>query len=795
LLGGEPVLGFNGPMKIPVQRFKKPFLYTALILAVLYLFLRLTPLPMEKLKGDYSTAFLASDGSLLRLTLSKTGKYRLPLKLEEVSPQVVRGFTAYEDRWFFWHFGVNPVALIRAAYLDMTHRKVVSGASTISMQVAKLLKRRPRTLWAKTVEIYRAMQLEARFSKKQILEYYLNSVPMGGNIEGVGAASLLYFGKPAKLLSWGETALLISLPRSPSGRRPDRFPQRAKVGRDEVLKRILPVIRLSELEAQGATQSILPTRRFANPNSAPQLAQRTFELSGRAPGVLNLTIQPNLQGLAQKFLSDAVAKIKNQGVHNGAIVILDNHTMKVLAYVGSPDFNDPMGGQINGANITRSPGSALKPFLYGLAMDRGLVTPRKMLFDIPRDYSGYKPANFEGKYQGLVSTEDALAGSLNIPAVGLESTLEAESGGLEAWIKQTGAIARGRGNLEPGLSVVLGAYPMTLEEMARLYATLANGGRMRTLKFFEDKAGADAPEKGKALLSPEACYMLSEMLAKVERTDLPASWEFSPTRSKVAFKTGTSFGRRDAWCVGYTPDTTIGVWLGNADNQGSAALIGHDAAAPVVINLFNELTRTKDTWFSRPAGVQTRKVCVLSGLPAGEECHDIVEDLFIPGVSDNNSCGVHRRVFIRKKDGREVCRYCMAGKPNEYYSKVFEAWPPDMTRFLRSRGQKFQAIPSHNQDCTHFFTRFTPHITSPKPQGKYEIQPGLPLKSQKVSFSVQAGPDVQEVYWFVGTHLVAQGKPDQVFYWNPQAGQWDVSVVDSRCRSDKVYIKVFEKAK
>ncbi len=758
----------------------------------IYFLLRLTPLPIEKLKTDYSAAYLASDGRLLRLTLSKSGKYRLPLKLDEISPQVIRGFVAYEDQWFNWHLGVNPVALVRAVFLDITHRKIVSGASTITMQVAKLMNRRPRTFKAKVIEVFRAMQLEARYSKKQILEFYLNSVPMGGNIEGVGAASLLYFGKPAKSLSWGETALLISLPRSPAARRPDRFPEKAKEGRNKVLTQILPLLKTSPKEAEAAFHSLLPKGRFKNPDPAPHLVNRAASLSGQASGVLTLTVRPNLQGLAQQMLSGTVSTLRSQGVYNGAVIMVDNHTMKVLAYVGSPDFHDAEGGQINGANILRSPGSALKPFLYGIAIDRGLITPKRILFDIPRDYGGYKPVNYEGKYTGPISAEEALATSLNTPAVGLEATLASETGGLEEWIKQAGCIGRGRSCLNPGLSVVLGAYPMAVEEMVRLYGALANGGRMRPLVFFEEDHGVE-PVKGKEVLSKESCYLVSEMLSKVLRTDLPASWEFSPTRGKVAFKTGTSFGHKDAWCVGYNPDYTIGVWLGNANNQGSPALIGHDAAAPVVINLFNQLTRSNDSWFQRPPGVKIRKVCALSGQPAGEDCKNVIEDEFIPGVSDAQPCPTHRRVWVRKKDGREVCRYCMTGKSGEYDSKFFEVWPPDVTRFLRSHGGKFSPIPRHNPDCVYFFSRFKPRITSPKSQGKYELAAGISPESQKITLSVQAGPDVDEVYWFLNGQLISQGKPDKLFYWSPEAGKWEVSVVDSRGRADKVEVLVFGK--
>jgi penicillin-binding protein 1C len=245
--------------------------------------------------------------------------------------------------------------------------------------------------------------------------------------------------------------------------------------------------------------------------------------------------------------------------------------------------------------------------------------------------------------------------------------------------------------------------------------------------------------------------------------------------------------------VGYNPDYTIGVWLGNANNQGSPALIGHDAAAPVVIDLFNQLTRSNDAWFQRPPGVQVRKVCALSGQPAGEDCKNVIEDEFIPGVSDTQICPAHRRIWIRKKDGREVCRYCMTGKPEEYYSKVFEVWPPDVTRFLRSHGKKFEAIPRHNPDCAYFYSRFKPRITSPKADGKYELNAGIPLENQKITLSVQAGPDVDQVYWFLNGRLIHQGKPDKLFFWSPEAGKWEVSVVDSRGRADKVTMLVFDK--
>jgi penicillin-binding protein 1C len=746
------------------MRGKRKAWSLALLTAALALWAwaRYSPLPDRELLEDRSPEFLDREGGLLRLELSPRQRYCVPVPLGKVSPKLVAALVAYEDRWFWWHPGINPVAVGRALFLDLEHGRRISGASTLTLQLAKLLERKPRTFGSKLVEAWRAIQLEARYPKRRILEMYLNAAPMGGNIQGVEAASWIYFGKPSSALSYGEAALLVGLPRSPTARRPDKHPGEARRGRDRVLERILPILRPGIEEARAAMAAEVPTRRHPLPHGVAALAAR---LRREAPpgGSLSLALDPGMQALAERELSRAVGALLPQGVHNGAVLLVDNHSLRVLAYVGSPDPGDPRGGQINGADILRSPGSSLKPFLYARALEEGLITPRTRLADIPRDFDGFRPADYEGHYDGMVPAEECLARSLNIPAAGLEAELQGR--GLEEWLRRVGADTRGRATLDPGLSVVLGAWPVTLEENVAFYAALANCGRLRPLRFLDEAQDPGPPAEGKAVLTPESSYLVAEMLARVERPDLPASWEYSPTRSKIAFKTGTSYGFRDAWAIGFTPDYTCGVWLGNADARGAAPLKGASAAAPVLFAVLNPLTRNRDAWFSRPKGLGRRRVCALTGEKAGEDCQLTEEDDTIVGVSSEKTCSVHRRLWVRKRDGVQVSVECLAGPESDYEEKVFAVWPQDVTRFLRASGRDYDAIPPSDPDCAGDASLAPPRITSPLPTQSYRIHPGVEASSQRLPLGCEAGPDIRRVYWFVDGTLYYQGPPDQVFFF------------------------------
>ncbi|MBL0057937.1 MAG: penicillin-binding protein 1C [Elusimicrobia bacterium] len=736
------------------------------------------PLPRGFLETDYSVLHLDRKGGLARIDLSPAEKYRVKLRLADFSPVLTRGFLLYEDRHFYHHPGVNPVALGRALSANLRHRRVLMGGSTISMQIAKLMEPKPRTLGAKVVEIFRALQLEQAYSKDELLEIYLNSVPLGGNIEGVGAASFLYFGKPPASLSAAESALLVGLPKSPALFRPDRRPGPARAQREKVLRRIGPGVGLSPSALLAAMEAPLPQKRFVNPHRFPHLLER----SRRAAGgwVRRYHVDPALQDFCEDRLRQASRRLRRQGVFNGAVLVVDNRSRDVLAYVGSPDFDDTEhGGQVNGAAALRSPGSTLKPFLYARAMEEGLITPRRLVYDIERNYDGYEPANFERHAWGPLTAEDALAYSLNTPAVDLEWRLGRR--GLAGFLGETRLFGNRLARNDPGLSVTLGAFPMSLEELTTLYAALADGGRLRPLRFLSGSPAGD----GRSVLSQEAAALTIGMMARLFRPDLPQSWEFTANRGKFAYKTGTSFGLRDAWSVGFTPDYTVGVWFGNVNARGSSALVGSRAAAPLLTEIMNELTRYRDVWFTRPAGVRTRSVCSVSGEPVGPFCPASVPDVYIPGHSDESLCGLHVEAVVDKK-GFETCRECRTGARSAYRRKVITLWPPEVAAFLRSQGKALAPLPPHNPACPVLEREGGLRIEIPRAGGSYQVTEALRRGRQKLPLRAASQRGDGPVYWYLDGALLGRAGPDETLFVDPWPGSHRVAVADSRGRLDQV---------
>ncbi len=756
--------------------------YRLIILISLWVF----PLPTGLLESDYSTLHLDTRGHLLRISLSPSGKYRLRLPLNRMADTLKRGFLLYEDRFFYYHQGVNPLSILRSLALNTKHAKVLMGGSTLTLQIAKMIEPKRRTLGAKLLETLRAWQLEGTYSKNQLLELYLNTVPMGGNIEGVGAAAYLYLGKPAAALSVAESALLIGLPKSPKLFRPDRHPQAARVQRGKVLRSMARDLRFTPRQLAEAEQAPIPEHRFSNPHECQHLLSRTHHESPRL--IREYTLDPQLQAFCELRLRTASEKMRPWDIFNGAILVIDNHTMQVLAYVGSPDFNDQQhGGQINGANILRSPGSLLKPFLYARGLEAGLITPRRLVYDLERNYDGYQPANYERRFWGPLAAEDALAYSLNTPAVELEYELGTERG-LAGFLRQTRLAGPRLAKNNPGLSIVLGAMPMSLEEMVQLYAIFSNQGRLRRLLFFQDEL--NQPNQGSPMLSPEATFITGEMLARLFRPDLPQAWEFTANRGKIAYKTGTSFGLRDAWTIGFTPGYTVGVWLGNVDAKGSTALVGSKVAAPLMAEIMNELTRYKDAWFRQPATVRQRPVCALSGEPMSPACTSSLQDWFIPGISSMKPCPIHQRLTFDKKTGLEVCKACMTQPREAYLEKTVEIWPPEAAAYLRQQGKTAGISMQHNPECPALVSTGGLKIKSPLPNSRFALTQALASRHQKIPLSAQCQHPADNVFWYEDQRWLGQTKPDETLYLEPKPGRHTISAVTARGQVDHVDIVV-----
>jgi penicillin-binding protein 1C len=530
-------------------------------------------------------------GKLLRAYLTTEGRWRLPASPRDVDPRFLEALFAYEDKRFHEHCGVDPLAMMRAAYQLVTQGRIVSGGSTLTMQVARLLEpRQERSLSAKLRQSIRALQLEWALDKDEILALYLTLAPYGGNLEGVRAASLAYFGKEPRRLTLGEAALLVALPQSPEYRRPDRFPEKARHARDRVLDRIAGHGMFSAGEIARAKTEPVPDARKPMPLNAPHAADEAMATS---PDVkeIRLTIDGRLQRRLERLAQERVESLGES--MSAAIVVVDNATGEVLARVASPDYFDTKrAGQVDLTRAVRSPGSALKPFIYGLGFEDGLIHPETLIEDRPIRYGDYAPENFDLTFQGTVTVRRALQLSLNVPAVAVLE--EVGPSRLLARLGEAGAALVLPKRETPGLALGLGGIGVRLVDLTTLYSGLARQGTVAPLS---ERAGA-TPQPLKRLMEPVAAWCVVDVLRGAPPPE-------NALGGRIAFKTGTSYGYRDAWAIGFDGQRTIGVWVGRPDGAPVTGLVGRTAAAPILFDAFARLGKTLKPLPRAPKGTLT----------------------------------------------------------------------------------------------------------------------------------------------------------------------------------------------
>jgi penicillin-binding protein 1C len=540
-----------------------------------------------------SPEVLAKDGTLMRAYLTKDGYWRIKTEVKDVSPRYLAMLKAYEDKRFDDHYGVDPLAMARATGQFFSSGHIVSGGSTLTMQVARLLEPRPKGVITKLFQMIRAVQLEERYSKDEILSLYLTLAPFGGNLEGVRAASLSYFGKEPNAIDLSQAALLVALPQSPVKQRPDRHAIAALKGRDKVLTRMVEEGVVSASDAHVAMKEGVPFARQKMPFAAPHLSDR---LVHRNPGPrVQTTIDASLQGALERLAAQEVSYFDDGATL--AVVVVENKTRNVLAYVGGTSYWGA-AGQIDLAQRARSPGSALKPFIYGLAFDDLILHPMSMMEDAPTNFGEYAPRDFDGGFQGEIAARDALRMSLNVPAVmvldrvgPLAFTLALQNAGARLVFPAHNAES-------PSLPVALGGLGISLADITMLYAGIAEGGKARALRYISGTP--DAPEHH--LFGAVASYYLRDILDGVA---LPDGWAMGQGLMRgrtIGFKTGTSYGFRDAWSVGFSNDYTVGVWVGRADGTPRPGHIGRENAAPILLKTFELLPPDKRAAPEVPAG-------------------------------------------------------------------------------------------------------------------------------------------------------------------------------------------------
>lgn len=769
------------------------------------LLLRLLPhAPLREI-APTSAVIYAKGGELMRLSLAPDDQYRIWAPLSEIDPRLVEAVQLYEDRWFYWHPGVNPVALGRA--LTSTYGNgAPQGASTITMQLARRIYGiRSQQPIGKLKQIAAALWLELRYSKQELLEAYLNLAPYGGNIEGVATASLIYFHKRTAHLSLPEILTLAIIPQNPR-KRGGMQRQRLTAGitqaatqlqdpRDEARRRLAQLWLKEHPELLIYKDELDATQTLYGTISMPFLAPHATDylLRSRRSGEIWSSIELRQQATLERILGQFVASRRGSGVSNASAMLIDRQSGEVRALVGSANYFDAtINGQVNGSLAKRSPGSTLKPFIYALGLDQGLIHPMTMLKDAPTNFGPFSPENFDGRFVGPIASQLALIRSRNVPAVALMAKLSKP--GLYEFLQQAG-VSKMASKRHYGLALALGGGELTMEELARLYLMLGNGGVIKPLSYVSSvvntqaansfEGSRQAQEKPQRMLSDEAAFITLQMLQDNPRPD-----SGEPAHPPVAWKTGTSWGFRDAWSIGIFSRYVLLVWVGNFDGAGNPAFVGVQTAAPLFFRIVDSLRLqapdTAQPVAKQPLNVKRVDVCRASGDLPNAFCSDVTSTWFIPGKSPIKVSNLHRAVRIDSRTGQATCNDGRFSR-----TEIYEYWPTDMQRLFREAGMPRRQPPAEIE-CDRKGIRGlgddTLRITVPGTAAAYTLRLS---KMMPIVLRANAVNAHQDLFWFANGGLIGKARASDTINWLPDtAGHYQIRVIDKEGRSDGREVEV-----
>ncbi|PYJ56611.1 MAG: penicillin-binding protein 1C [Verrucomicrobia bacterium] len=727
---------------------------------------------------SFSQCVRDRNGKLLRVTLSADQKFRIWTPLEDISADLIDATLRYEDKYYAHHPGVNPLALARCALDLLRFHRVTAGGSTITMQLARLrFHLHTRNISGKLEQIIRSVELERHYSKNEILEAYLNLAPYGRNIEGAGAASQIYFDKPASKLSRPEAVALSVIPQSPTRRalHIDRDNHSINLAQSNWYDRAK-----IDSNAEFSMRNFQPRMQTEQKFFAPHFVQQVLESSHGRDQIIT-TLDFEKQRAIERRVTGYIASNRNRSIENAAVLLVDTRTMDVLAQVGSADFNNAaINGQVDGTRSPRSPGSTLKPFVYALALEQGLIHPLSILADAPRSFGEYNPENFDREFLGPIRACDALARSRNVPAVELASHVAHPT--LYQFLN-TADVHLPKPESFYGLALPLGGAEVSLQDLVRLYAALANNGQLRLLRRIEN----DPVAKSRRILSPEAAFLTLEMLGNVPRPEMNCA---DGTHSApVYWKTGTSHGFRDAWSIAVFDHYVLGVWVGNFDGRANPAFVGRTAAAPLLFQIIDSL---RAAWpepsvpHLPPPGSNLKRVefCALSGDLPNQFCTQHVEGWFIPGVSPIKTCDVHREVLVDVASGLRVP---LDDGTRQLRREVYEFWPGEFLTLFEQAGIPRRVpppfLPNNGSELASRSGQ-KPVIVSPS---KKEI---VLASTKRIPLRAKAEGDVREIFWFAGKQFVGKAAPNQVVEWTATAGDYEITALDDHGRADSHSVTV-----
>ncbi len=788
----------NKPQQILTsKRFWLPAIIASTLL-LLYGFHRAYPLNIPSAADSFAQVVYANDGRALRAFADSKGIWRQQATIHSVSPLYLQALLSYEDQYFWSHFGINPVSLIRALYLNWQCGCIISGGSTLSMQVARILHPHRRTLSGKLIQILRTLQLELSLSKAEILTLYLNFAPFGGTVEGVEAASQAYLGKSAQTLSHAEAALLAVLPQSPSRIRPDRYPKRAEKARNKVLNRLADKQVWSNHDIASAKLEQVFAAKPNRPNYAPLLSRRLikqFPQQKKIISTLDYDLQISLEDHLKSFIGNQPDK------SSAAVLVIENKTAAVKAYIGSADFNDKSRfSNVDMIRAIRSPGSTLKPFIYASAIDKGLIHSHSLLNDSPRYYSDYKPENFTQQFSGPVTVQSALQSSLNVPAVQVLEHFGARN--FYNQLASAGIMLSLPGGAKPNLSIALGGVGINLWQLVQAYSSLSNQGKVLSPRSYIEPTSyaghkTSAKQAARYLMSENSAWITYKMLIDNPRPDALLSENIQKSANDIAWKTGTSYGFRDAWAIGTSAKYTIGVWLGRPDGTPQPGHYGSLTAAPLLFTLSDVLHQNDHSWIEQPNSVNNTEICWPLGKSKQQTpkalCHVSHQAYTIAGLTPNSLEASHddnwqmnpKAYWQETSTGLLTDFSC----PGEKVKKYIALWPKSMEAWLPKQFTRAGMLPPISEQC--------PQVSPPN-FGNIKII-GLAKETEIINFTANKPPLLNfsvlgasgQLDWYHNGRYVKTLASQQTFFFSAKDyGQQQIAVIDSHGNSDMITFQI-----
>jgi penicillin-binding protein 1C len=744
---------------------------------ILIFFLR--PISGTPFDVSYSSIVRDREGKVLRVFLGGDEQWCFPPDSSiPLSSELVESVLFYEDRNYYSHFGVDFSALFRAFWQNLQEGRIISGASTITMQLIRLSEPRQRNILTKLIEITLALRLNLKYNKEDILRMYLDHAPYGGNIRGIRAASWRYFKKEPVQISWAEAAVLAILPNAPGLISPTQDPLKLLHKRNLFLDRMKDEGIIDEEILQLSKAEAIPAREFSIPMYAAHLSE--YLVSGRDSQQIDTTIDLDIQRASEEIISRYSVYMKTLGIRNMSVIIADTSSREIRGYIASQDYFDVSGlGWIDGARAPRSSGSILKPFLYGLAMDEGMIISDSLLEDVPVHYGSFSPTNADHSYHGLVTAKDALIQSFNIPATRLLD----EYGILQFYqfLKDGGITTLFRHPFDYGLPLILGGAETSLIEITGLYAGLGNYGNFKPLRVIPEAELPGGKEiEDNQLISPFAAFSILQILKELDRPGAEYYWDQFSKQRPIAWKTGTSYGQRDAWSIGTSPRWTIGVWVGNFDGEENGNIRGSTIAAPLLFDILNSLPgSSEETWFEE--GIRwTRheKVSPQTGYRVGSLDTDFE---FLPVPVDSKPLKIspyHKNVFIDEIFGFEVCSSCWNHETLK--EEVRLIYPPNILSFMRARGNLYGEPLQHNPDCPNNGTFHPINMLYPEEGTHLWIPRDIGGVLQKVTLQAAHSISGALLYWYVDDVYYGSTQREHELAVELKRGEHKITLIDKQ---------------